>query len=454
MLHGLAVDVEAVRAAIGGVPRVAYEAAHVYPLSAPRFTPRPRAPREIPAGGPLRLYVHVPFCRYACTFCFYAKRVNTPRSEMQRYVDALRCELDAFADDTALQQLYVGGGTPTALPPDLLDDVLASVSARIPLDRESCHTVEGSPESLTAEHVEVLQRRGIGRVSLGVQTLDEAILQSINRQHSAQQAVDVCTLLVGAGFSVNVDLIYGFPAQSEDSLRRDLETFAALGAQSLTLYNLRLNERTPLTTVLADLQRVDLPVLMRWRRCVEKVTDALGYTQTRWHTFQHRDRRQPGHDRAPGMNAFGIGREIGIGVSAFSHLSETIYRNNDTFAGYLSRIEAGESPVEDVFPLSPDDRRTLFIARTLGDGRPLSLNEYQRTFAHSIEDDFGSALDRLRGADLVRETTGRLALTETGRLVYDLVTLAFYPDAARQWLDGRQDGRAPRAATSTTSPPG
>jgi oxygen-independent coproporphyrinogen-3 oxidase len=260
VLHGLAVDVDTVRAAIGSVPRVAYEAAHVYPLSAPRFTPLPGAARAIPAGSaPLRLYVHIPFCRYACTFCFYAKRVNTPRSQMQRYVDAVRRELDAFGDDIALQQLYVGGGTPTALPADLLDDVLASVTARIPLDPASCHTVEGSPESLTAEHVEVLRRRGIGRVSLGVQTLDEAILQSINRRHSAQQAVDVCGLLVGAGLSVNVDLIYGFPGQSEDSVQRDLEAFAALGAQSLTLYNLRLNERTPLTSVLADLGRIDLP---------------------------------------------------------------------------------------------------------------------------------------------------------------------------------------------------
>jgi oxygen-independent coproporphyrinogen-3 oxidase len=437
----LAVDLDKVRAAIGDVPRVAYEAAHVYPLSAPQFTRSPGVQRQYPAGGPLRLYVHIPFCRYACNFCFYAKRVNTPRSQMQRYVDALRRELETFGEGTPLQQLYVGGGTPTALPPDLLDAVLTAVAAHLPLDARSCHTVEGSPESLTAEHLEVLRRRGIGRVSLGVQTLDEGLLRSINRQHSAREALDACALLVHSGLSVNVDLIYGFPGQREDSLRRDLEAFAALGPHSLTLYNLRLNERTPLATVAADMQRLDLPVLMRWRRLVELVTTELGYAQTRWHTFLRRDCPAPGHDRAPGMNAFGVGREAGIGVSAFSHLGETIYRNHDGVDGYLQRAEAGASPVEEVFPLGPRERRTLFIARTLGDGAALSLSDYEQTFAVPFDHDFGDVLDQLRRADLVHETAGRLALTDVGRLVYDLVTLAFYPEATRQWLDRRQRGR-------------
>ncbi len=437
-IHGLPVDVERVLAAVGGVPRVAYEAAHVYPLSAPRFTPNPGARRELPRGGPLRLYIHIPFCRYACTFCFYAKRVNAARPQMQRYVDALQRELDWVGDATPLRQLYVGGGTPTALAPDLLDAVLAAVAARLPLDPMACHTVECSPESLTAEHVGVLQRRGVGRVSMGVQTLDERLLQSINRQHSACQALDACALLIDAGFIVNVDLIYGFPGQREESLRRDLEAVAARGVQSLTLYNLRLNERTPLAKVVEEMQQLDLAALLRWRRLVEQVCGDLGYAQTRWHTFLRRDSRAAGHDRAPGTNAFGPGREVGIGVSALSHHGETIYRKHDGVDVYVARVEAGESPVEDVFPLSARDRKTLFVARTLGDGRDLDLTEYERTFGRRIDDDFGSLLDRLRDADLVREAGGRLTLTEVGRLVHDLVTLAFYPARARRWLDRRQ----------------
>jgi oxygen-independent coproporphyrinogen III oxidase len=446
--HGLAIDTGAVLAAIGGVPRVAYEAAHVYPLSAPAFVHSPARARERLEGGACRLYVHIPFCRYACTFCFYAKRINTPRAQMQRYVDALRRELDGFAGDAALHQLYVGGGTPTALPADLLDAAVGAVIDRLPLEPGACHTVEASPESVTSEHSEVLKQRGIGRISLGVQTLDEGLLESVNRQHSAREARDACAMLVDSGLCVNVDLIYGMPGQTETSLRHDIETFAALGVDSLTLYNLRLNEHTPLARVVEDLQRLELSGLVRWRRFIELTMDRCGYDQRRWHTFTRRDRRAAGHDRAPGMNAFGSGRELGIGVSAFSHINETIYRNHQGFDAYLERVETGTSPVEDVFPLTSHDRRTLFIARTLGDGRTLDPTEYARSFGTGIADDFGPVLERLQVADLVRADDGHFTLTAIGRLVYDLVTIAFYPDGARQWLDQRQQSRPRRSAQS------
>lgn len=451
-MSGLSVDLDKIAAAIGEVPRVAYEAAHVYPLSAPHFTPLPGAQRELPAGGPLRLYVHIPFCRYACTFCFYAKQINSSRAQMQRYVDALRRELDGLGDDTVLRQLYVGGGTPTALPADLLDDLLAAITARLALDPTACHTVESSPESLTAEHVEVMRRRGIGRMSLGVQTLDDGLLQSVNRRHSAQQAVDACALLVGSELSVNVDLIYGFPGQTEDSLRRDIEAFAACGTHSFTLYNLRLNEHTPLARVIEDMRGLNLPVLMRWRRMIERVMSDLGFEQFRWHMFRRRDYPASGHDRAPGLNAFGVGHEVGIGASAYSHLGETIYRNYGVVQDYVRSVEAGESPVEDVFPFAPHDRRTLFVAQTLGNARPLRLTDYEQTFGRRFDDDFGPVLNRLHSAGLVLHEAGELALTEVGRLIYDLVTLAFYPDEARRWLDQQQTGLRRGAQPSVSKP--
>lgn len=445
----LSVDLDRIVAAVGAIPRVAYEAAHVYPMSAPEFTPAPGAQREFSGDGPLRLYVHIPFCRYACTFCFYAKRINAPRPQMQRYIATLRRELDGLGDDLVLRQLYVGGGTPTALPADLLDDLLGAITARLSLDPTATHTVETSPESLTAEHIDVVRSRGIGRMSLGVQTQDEGVLKTVNRRHSAQQALEACAQLVGSGLSVNVDLMYGFPGQSEDSLRRDLEAFAARGTHSFTIYNLRLNEHTPLSKVVEDMRGLDLQRLMRWRRMIEQTMDDLGFEQFRWHMFRRRDSK-PGHDRAPGMNAFGSGREVGIGTSSYSHLGETLYRNYRGLDDYIRHVEAGESPVEDVFPFAPDDRRALFIAHTLGNYRPLRLSDYEQAFGHRFKDDYAGVLDRLFGADLLYESEGQLALTPAGRLVYDLVTLAFYPDHARQWLEQQQSRLRrdqPRAAT-------
>jgi oxygen-independent coproporphyrinogen-3 oxidase len=101
-------EIDRITRAVGRVPRVAYEGAHVYPLSAPNFASAPRRARHRIAAGPLKIYVHVPFCRYACTFCFYAKRVNVARAEMERYVAALASEVAWVEPGTPLRQLYVG----------------------------------------------------------------------------------------------------------------------------------------------------------------------------------------------------------------------------------------------------------------------------------------------------------------------------------------------------------
>jgi oxygen-independent coproporphyrinogen-3 oxidase len=444
---GARVDVDRIVDAVGAAPRVAYEDAHVYPLSAPAFSAAPAIARSVPDGGPVKLYVHVPFCNYACTFCFYAKRVGTPRAEMERYVYAVLRELELLPRGTRLGQLYVGGGTPTALPADLLDELLAGILERLDRVPRASLTVESSPESLTPEHVRVLRARGVPRVSMGAETLDAGVLRTIRREHDAAQALDACSLLVEGGFSVNVDLIYGLPGQTEASFRDDLEAVTARRPNSVTLYNLRLNEHTPLARVVAEMDRLDVARLVRWRSFVRDVAGGLGYSQTRWHTWVRRRDPEVAYDRAPCVDGYGAGRQLGLGVSAVSHLGETVYRNEEGFAVYLARIAAGESPVGGVFALGADDHRTLYVARTLGDGSPLVCDAYAAAFGRRIEDDFGEVLGRLRAAELVAEQDGALVLTPSGKLVYDLVLLSFYPAAARRWLAerARNGDRRPRA---------
>jgi oxygen-independent coproporphyrinogen-3 oxidase len=264
------------------------------------------------------------------------------------------------------------------------------------------------------------------------------VLVAINRRHNARQAIEACELLVASGFYVNVDLMYGFPGQSEASFCSDLESLAARRPDSFTIYDLRLNEHVPLRTSMTVADRLDLARLMRWRATVLQATQALGYVQTRWHTFVRGDHRPSAYDRAPCVDGFAAGRQLGIGISAVSHLGETIYRNHDGFDGYLARVECDQSPVDGTFVLTEEDHKTLFVTRTLGDGERLQRAEYARAFGNAIEDDFGETIDRLSAADLIHEEPDELFLSTTGRLVYDLVTVAFYPPRARRWLRERE----------------
>lgn len=443
-----ATTLDAIAGALGGTPRVLYEDVHVYPLSAPDFVPAEGALRERSSPGPLKLYVHVPFCNYACTFCFYAKRVGARREQMERYIAAVERELEWVEPGTALAQLYVGGGTPTALPADLLDRLLGAIDARLSRPDRISLTVECSPESVTPDHLSVLAARGVNRVSMGIESLDQDVLDGIRRRHGRDEALDACSLLVASGRFVNVDLIYGLPGQSEDGFRRDLEAAAARGPHSFTLYNLRINEFTPARAALDELERMDLPRLVRWRAFVKQAAGELGYAQTRWHTFVKDAAVASTYDRAPCIDGFGAGHQLGIGTSAASHLGHVVYRNDASVEGYVDRIERGESPVDGIFPLGEADRRTLFVARSLGDGGSLDPASYATAFGTRLEDDFGSVVARLGAGGLLAERDGAIALSATGELVYDLVLLAFYPERARRWLDQRQSLARPASAAA------
>jgi oxygen-independent coproporphyrinogen-3 oxidase len=269
---------------------------------------------------------------------------------------------------------------------------------------------------------------------MGVQSLDPWVLDGVARRHSREQVMAAVELVVGSGLILNIDLMYGLPRQSERSFGRDLEELADCGAHSFTLYDLRATRRTPLGRSLAESERLDLEHLLRWRSFVSGLTRRLGFTQTRWHTFKRMGSIAARHERAPCFDGEMQGYQLGIGMSARSHLRTTIYRNHEGMHEYIRRVEAGRSPVEKVFRLGDADLRTQFVARSLGDGRPLERSGYQHAFGRSFDADFGDVLERLVAGGLVEDEGERLLLSDVGRLVYDRVMLQFYPKHAIDWL--------------------
>jgi oxygen-independent coproporphyrinogen-3 oxidase len=404
----------------------------VYPWSVQHFVERPEAERPRPAAGRHRLYVHIPFCRYHCTFCFYAVRTGAALSEMERYVDALGRELEWLPEGCSIERLVVGGGTPTALPPPLLDRVLRAVFERAAASEQSAHTLEASPDSLTGAHLDVLRAHGVGRVSIGIESLDDAVLDTVHRRHTPAQALAACREVSEGGLSLNVDLIYGLPSQTEDGFRRDLETIAETGADSLCLYGLRLNERTAVASQLDPSERLDLGRVMRWRAFVAQAAEACGFVQTRPYTFKRAATGRAWHERSATFEQGGA--DLAVGMSARAQIGGAVYRNHDRNDVYMERIERGVSPVQAVFELDAEDLRTQTIARTLGNDRPLDRRAYAAIAGASIDDHFGGTLDRLRLAGLIDDDGTSVRLTDVGRLVYDRVLQCFYPERARGWL--------------------
>jgi oxygen-independent coproporphyrinogen-3 oxidase len=432
------IDLDRILSVLGPAAAVSYAPPNIYPMSAPRFTSESGVERPHPSGLEFGIYAHIPFCSYHCTFCFYATRVGAALDDKRRYVEGLESELEWLPANSRLSQLYVGGGTPTALPPDLLDRVLAAVFQRMAPAGRHVHTVETSPETLTDEHVAVVKRHGIERMSMGVQSLDDGVLDTIHRRHTREMVEASCQRLLDAGLMVNVDLIYGLPGQTPDDFRRDLAAVAGFGVQSVTAYNLRVNERTPVARSLAADERLDLTHLVRWRATVMATAREHGFVPKRWHTFQRMGKGPAAEVVSRFDDVTGHGNQFSVGMSARSRLNHVVFRNHSGFDAYLERVEGGRSPVEETFALSEPEQKLRFITLTLGDGQALPRTSYQAEFGSSLETDFPEPLSRLFEAGLIEEADGAIGLTANGQLLHDLVTRAFYPETVRRWMEERQ----------------
>ncbi len=439
-LSGL--NVNAIAEALADAARTPYAPPHVYPMSAPTFVPQPAAKRPQPNGvdsglakpGSLGVYVHVPFCNYACNFCFYAKRIDDTKDQIARYVEAAKNELMWIEPGTKLSQLYFGGGTPTALSAEQLDDLLTTVFSRVTDPGDAVHTVECSPESFTDEHITALNKHGVGRMSMGIQTLNEKVLKTVNRLHSAQTALDAIDKLVATGKIINIDLIYGLPGQNEDQFREDFKRVTERGIHSVTCYNLRINEQTPVVRELTNEERLDLDRLLRWRKIVIETATENGFIHKTGHTFE-----RPTAESRRFADITAHGDQFGVGPSARSRIDYAVYRNQSNTLKYIDEVEEGKSPVQEVFPFDPARQRTRFIALTLGVNRPLSRQAYLDRFGVPFEDEFGPSLHRLTEAGLVEDNGDSIALSDVGKLLYDLTTLAFYPSQVQNWLDERYE---------------
>ncbi len=456
-------DIGPIQAALGGLPTTFEAPPHVYALCCPRFEPAPLASRPPLRHPRLRLYIHVPFCRYRCSFCNFAvliRRNGDSDAVIEEYVTAVRRELEWIEPGTPLSQLFVGGGTPTALPPGLLDTLLQAAFERVDPAQAMVSTCESSPETVTVEHADVMAKNGIGRVSMGVQSFDEGVLDLVTRRHSVQQAEDAIRMLTQTGLVVNVDLMYGLPRQTEDDFRRDVLRAAELGVHSLTLYELRLGERTTVGAALAENERLSLERLVRWRALVQAVAAEAGFVQTRWHTFKRGEGAAARHRWMPTFDSVSDGFQFGAGNSARSHLGFRIYRNVRSPQAYMKRIAAGESPVEESFELSDEDRRTMYLARSIGDGGFIDRQHYQAAFGRSFDLDYGPRIDRLIGANLIWDDGHRIGLTDSGKLVHDRITMSLYPPKGIEALSAKADridqrirDRVERKQAARRSPP-
>lgn len=394
---------------------------HYYPMITTQ-TESP-GPRTAPPD-PLALYVHIPFCDKRCYFCEFAvvaKKMTTD-SLVDEYLQALRSEMRSFLatgeSRPAVELIQFGGGTSTSLSAQALSDLFDFILNEFDCSRLKEIIVEGFPNSITDDRIVVLEQVPNLKLNIGVQSFHADCLESVGREHGAKAEAAIARAVASKIDTIGIDVIFGLPFSTPDTVRSDVELAYSLGAEHFALYPLWIYEQTALESLVRS-GKVVLPSRDSQQEQLFEAADALsslGYSRyTAFHySFTEAARYCYGLWQMYGRDW------IGFGMSAMSHLDGDVFFNDRNIRSYIEKTKVGASVSIESYRLSvAEQMRFVFLYGLRLEKYPTSL--FSDRFGVPIEEIFGSKLRNLEQRALLTHVSDTIELTLPGILVLSAI---------------------------------
>ena len=344
---------------------------------------------------------------------------------MERYVQLLLQEMTAARQRYRIEpkSIFIGGGTPTCLPEKLLEQVLRGVQENLLTSAPVEYTVEANPGTLTERKLQLMKRCGVNRLSLGIQSDNEEQLRLLGRIHSFAQAQEAVQMAKAAGFdNINGDFMYGLPGQTLAQWRHTLEQALALETQHLSLYQLKIEDGTPMAQWLqaGKIEEFDDASALAMYRLSQEMLEAQGYQQYEISNFA-----RPGYRSRHNQVYWCTENYLGLGLGACSWIRPMRWNNCFTLEQYEAQIVENNLPEEQIEVLTEAEQmeETVFMALRMQSG--LSKELFATRFGKKVEDVFAEALQRCQQKSWLTESAEAYMLTEEGRVLGNLVFMEF-----------------------------
>ncbi len=295
---------------------------------------------RLSALPPLALYVHIPWCVRKCPYCDFNSHERAGELPEKAYVDKLLLDLESHLPSVwgrRLTSVFIGGGTPSLFSPGSIDALLSGVRARLTLEPDAEITLEANPGTVEAARFRGFREAGVNRISIGVQSFDDAMLKALGRIHGAPEARGAIDAALAAFDNVNIDLMYGLPGQSEAMARADITEAARAGVPHVSAYQLTLEPNTVFWSKPPTLPDHDASADMQVT--VEAVLGEMGFEHYETSAFA-----KPGKRCRHNLNYWEFGDYLGIGAGAHGKIS---------FPDRITRHERAKQPaiyLENDFP--------------------------------------------------------------------------------------------------------
>jgi len=393
---------------------------------------------------PLGLYIHIPFCRKRCRFCYFRVYTDKNARDVDRYVDALAREVALYARRPYLTGrqfdfVYFGGGTPSFLSSAQLRRLVDRIGAHWTWEHAREVTFECEPGTLTRAKLETIKHIGTTRLSLGIEHFDDDVLSVNGRAHGSSDCARAFDWARGVGFAqVNVDLIAGMVGDNEYKWNETVAKTLNLEPDSVTIYQMEV----PHNTVLAQDAREegtsapipDWPTKRAWTEYAFREFKNAGYEISSAYTLVKSNGPLPTPPRRgkESSSAF-VYRDaiwhgadmVGTGVASFSYAASVHFQNEDGWGPYVERLARGELPLARAYPPTEHQRLVRELILQLKLGR-VDAGYFRSKFGVEINEEFSNALQTLRDHGLLTIDGDRVTLTNDGLLRVDALLPHFF----------------------------
>ena len=383
------------------------------------FVEKPDAVR-LTALPPLALYVHIPWCVRKCPYCDFNSHERGGALPEQAYVERLVLDIEALLPSVwgrRIVSVFIGGGTPSLFSPDAIDALLSAVRARLVLESGAEITLEANPGTVEAARFRGFRDAGVNRISVGVQSFDDAMLATLGRIHSAAEARRAIEAALASFDNVNLDLMYGLPGQTPEMARADVAQGIASGVPHLSAYQLTIEPNTVFWRERPALPQHDQCADMQ--ASLEALLAEAGYEHYETSAFA-----KPGRRCRHNLNYWEFGDYLGIGAGAHGKVSfpdrVTRHERAKQPAAYMKGAAARDFTV----PAKELPFEFMLNALRLVEGFPVELFE-QRTGLPPV--DIRGNLEMAEQRGLIERDWKRIRPTARGRLFLNELLELFLP---------------------------
>jgi oxygen-independent coproporphyrinogen-3 oxidase len=366
------------------------------------------------------LYVHIPFCKSKCRYCsFFSQPIENHNPD--RLIAALLAEMKRYPFLSSVRTAYIGGGSPSCLPPNSLIRLIEHIS-------DNCNnltefTVEFNPGQVDLQSLRTIRKLGVNRVSIGAQSFNQKELELLGRAHTVNCIYNSLQIAERAGFdNISIDLIFAIPGSTIKSWKSNLAKAVKLPISHISAYSLTYEESTPLTNAVhaGRLKTIDEQTDREMYELAIEMLEDAGFLQYEISNFA-----KPAYQCRHNLGYWLNRPFIGIGPSAASYLQNRRIKNISDIKKYIEAIESGKEPTDEFIELTPDDiaSETAVLSLRLRNG--IDIKKYQQQVGISVCDTFAEPINRYTVSGFIKQTNDRIYLTKKALPVADSILCDF-----------------------------